>query len=123
RHAVLRPAGMIARPAVRVCRAPRVGDLVGQRLPPHAQRAEVEPLIEIRILVARDFESHAVVEEGGQADVAAIEGGGDADRHFTVIVRPDSPGKPTNSAWASLVTAACGEASGDWPLASVIARP
>ncbi len=100
RLAILGPAGMIARPAVRIGRAARIADGVADRPPPPADRAEVKPLVEIGLVIPRDLQRHLVAGDAGQADIAAVEGGRDTKRvgHLTLIVRPDLPGNPWNSA-------------------------
>src|SRR3546814_7763639 len=83
----------------------------------------MEPLIEIRFAVL------AVRKPGGGAgerlhdDIAAVEGGVDADGHGTLIVRPDSPGKSLNKASDNFAAASDGCDAGAFSGTDAIARP
>ncbi|KAK0329570.1 hypothetical protein LTR94_036270, partial [Friedmanniomyces endolithicus] len=70
------------------------------RSPPRPGDAEVEPLIEVGLVIGDDLEVDYVALDGDDADIAAVERGVDGDAHFTVVVIPDSPGKLRNMALA-----------------------
>ncbi len=58
-------------------------------------------MVEVGQMILDDLEVDAVAVNGHDTNVAAVERGADLDAHLTVIVTPDSPGKPWKSACAS----------------------
>src|SRR5690606_32372813 len=88
-----------------------------------AGHAKVKPLIEVGFAILADRKAGGRPVERLHDDVAAIEGGVDADCHGTLIVRPDSPGKSLNKASANLAAASDGCAAGAFTGTAEIARP
>src|SRR5690606_22101153 len=122
--AVLGHAGTVTEPAVGVGRTVEVADLQRQLAPRSAGHAEVEPLVEVGLVVARDSQPGGGAIDRKDFDVAAVEGGVDEDRvHRTSIVSPDWPGNPPNSASASLAAAASFAAKSLLAVAVNRARP
>ena len=91
--AVVGIARLIVGPAIRIGRPRTIGDAKRDRASLRPGHAEVEPLVEIRMRIRADVEIGGVTLKRGDDDVAAVKGGRNAERHGTVIVRPDSPGK------------------------------
>ena len=63
----------------------------------------MEPLEEFGRVVAPDGETGGGARDVQNLDIAAVKACVDAYwvlAHFTVIVAPEVPGKPENSAWA-----------------------
>src|SRR3546814_17138947 len=83
----------------------------------------MKPLIEVRFAVLADRKTGRGAFERLHDDVAAVEGGVDADGHGTVIVRPDSPGKSLNKASDNLAAASEGCAAGAFAGIATSARP
>src|SRR3546814_18548544 len=91
--AVVACGGGIAGPAVGIGRIPQTRDRKFERVAGGTGDAEVEPLIEIRFAVLADREAGSGAGERLHDDIAAVEGGVDADGNGTLIVRLDSTGK------------------------------
>ncbi len=106
--AILGPARRIARPALRVSRTAGIEDTELNHAPLRAEQAEVEPLVEIGLVILDDLQIERVAVLFDDTDIAAVEGGRNVGCHFTVIVRPETPGKPWKTAEASRRTAASG---------------
>src|SRR3546814_16202713 len=85
------PYTTLFRSAAGIGRSARIGD--AHRRGIAARDAEIEPLVEIGLVIGLDLQLGRVVGDRKDADVAAVEGARDLDAHLTSIVTPDSPGK------------------------------
>src|SRR5690606_32584232 len=109
--AVFGDAGVVIGPALRVGRGVEIADLEHQLAARRARNAEVEPLVEVGLVVLGDTQGGGGAVDGKDFDVAAVERGVDRNvGHLTSIVSPDWPGNPAKSASAILRAAAWAEA-------------
>src|SRR5690606_28333191 len=104
-------ARVVIGPALGIGRAVEIADLQDQLAPRRAGHSEVEPLVEVGLMVLGDSEPGARAVGRENFDVAAVERGVDRNvGHLTSIVSPDWPGNPANRASAILRAAAWAEA-------------
>src|SRR5258708_32555845 len=86
---VLRHAGAITRPALGIGRATGVEEAQGHRPSSPAKQAEEEPLVEIRLAVAQDFQIETVAFGTDEAAIGAVQVGRDRQARLIIMVCPD----------------------------------